>query len=339
MNREERNQFWKMLCSLQGNNIAEEYEKLSKIIKYPQYLYRYRPVSLSSIDALQRNCMYFSSANYYDDPFDTLLQINFNSLREEGMRVLTSSDLEQRFLDFAAKNSVNPDVVSKTIEMIKSSGFDPEQVVTTVINYMRNNIQSLLKSTLWSACFTESGDNETMWLKYADQYKGFCMIYDFHGSSKDLCGPQGKCKSYLVNNTGVSLYPVYYSDDGYDATDYAKQLTIVVMLTQVAGNMIPERILYLFINEFMKTYWEQEKVALIKSKCHEYDSEWRMLLHNPSTVPVIKEWIPYGVILGLRMSATAKDIVIRSSKMAGIKHIYESYIDDNYKLAHRELII
>lgn len=75
MDSEERKQFWEMLCSLTGNNVAEEYEKLSKTINYPHYLYRYRPVSLSSIDALQRNCMYFSSANYYDDPFDTLLQI------------------------------------------------------------------------------------------------------------------------------------------------------------------------------------------------------------------------------------------------------------------------
>lgn len=339
MDQEERKRFWEMLCSLQGNNIAEESEKLSKTIEYPQYLYRYRSVSLSSIDALQRNRMYFSNANYYDDPFDTLLQIDFNSLREEGRRILTSSDLKQQLLDFAAKNSVNPDVLNKTIDAIKSDGFDPEQVVTTVINYMRKNIQSLLKITLWSACFTESGDNETMWLKYADQYRGFCMIYDIYDSSKDLCGTQEKCKSCVVNNAGVSLYPVYYSDDGYDATPYAKQLTIVEMLTQFAGYMIPKSVLYLFINELSKTFWEQKKVALIKSKCHEYDREWRMLLHNSSPAPVMKEWIPYGVILGLRISDTDKDVVIRSSRMAGIEHIYESYIDDNYKLAHRELML
>ena len=178
-----------------------------------------------------------------------------------------------------------------------------------------------------------------MWLKYADQYKGFCIIYDLSDSSKDLCGSQEKCNSCVVNNAGVSLYPVYYSNDGYDATDYAKKLAIVVMLTQLGGNRLFGSTLNILIDRLFKTSWEQERVALIKSKCHEYDQEWRMLLHNSSSSPVMKEWIPYGIILGLRMMATDKDIVIRSSKMAGVEHIYESYINDNYRIAHRELVL
>lgn len=339
MDKEERKRFWEMLCSLQGNNLQKEYKKLAETICYPQYLYRYRLVSLSSIDALQRNRMYFSNANYYDDPFDTLLQIDFNSLREEGMRVLTSPDLEQHMLTFAACSGADSAVVNNAIDMIRSERFDPEQVVTLVIDYIRQNIQTLLKSTLWSVCFTESGDNETMWLKYADQYKGFCIIYDLSDSSKDLCGSKEKCNSCVVNNAGVSLYPVYYSNDGYDATDYAKKLAIVVMLTQLGGNRLFGSTLNILIDRLFKTPWEQERVALIKSKCHEYDQEWRILMHNSSPSPVMKEWIPYGIILGLRMSATDKDIVIRSSKMAGVEHIYESYINDNYRIAHRELVL
>lgn len=339
MDREERKRFWEMLCSLQGNDLQKEYKKLKETIRYPQYLYRYRSVSLSSIDALQRNRMYLSNANYYDDPFDTLLQIDFNSLREEGMRVLTSPDLEQQMLDFAVRSGANSVIANNAIDMIKQERFDPGQVVTEVIDYIRQYIQTLLKSTLWSACFTESGDNETMWLKYADQYKGFCIIYDLSDSSKDLCGSQEKCNSCVVNNAGVSLYPVYYSNDGYDATDYAKKLAIVVMLTQLGGNRLFGSTLNILIDRLFKTSWEQERVALIKSKCHEYDQEWRMLLHNSSSSPVMKEWIPYGIILGLRMMATDKDIVIRSSKMAGVEHIYESYINDNYRIAHRELVL
>ena len=34
MDQEERKRFWEMLCSLQGNNIAEESEKLSKTIEH-----------------------------------------------------------------------------------------------------------------------------------------------------------------------------------------------------------------------------------------------------------------------------------------------------------------
>lgn len=43
---------------------------------FPKYLYRYRPASLKAIEALRTNRLYFSTANYYDDPFDTFINID-----------------------------------------------------------------------------------------------------------------------------------------------------------------------------------------------------------------------------------------------------------------------
>ncbi len=45
-------------------------------IQYPRHLYRFRPVSFSSLDGLQGNKLYFSSADHYDDPFDSFLHID-----------------------------------------------------------------------------------------------------------------------------------------------------------------------------------------------------------------------------------------------------------------------
>ena len=73
MNHNDREHFWQTLCSLPGNDIAAEREQLFKAIKYPKLLFRYRPVSTKSLEALRTNKLYFSSANYYDDPFDTFL--------------------------------------------------------------------------------------------------------------------------------------------------------------------------------------------------------------------------------------------------------------------------
>ena len=47
--------------------------------------------------------------------------------------------------------------------------------------------------------------------------------------------------------------------------------------------------------------------------------------------------IPSGVILGLKVADQNRDIIIRASKMAGVDHIYESYINDKYKIDHREI--
>lgn len=83
MNHSEREQFWQTLCSLPGNDIVAERKQLFKSIKYPKLLFRYRPVSTKSLEALRTNRLYFSSANYYDDPFDTFLHIDIEAIRKE----------------------------------------------------------------------------------------------------------------------------------------------------------------------------------------------------------------------------------------------------------------
>ncbi len=339
MKQEDRRQFWNTLCGLNGIDLQADREKLEKTIKYPRYIYRYREVSLSTIDALQRNLVFFSTADHYDDPFDTLLYIDFNRIREEGRKVLSSDRLEQQIKYATAIFPTESEKIAYSIcSFVRNT--DHEVIIDTVINYLKNNIQSLLRKRQWTACFTEDGNNETMWIKYADQYKGFCLVYDLQDLSKDLCGKQEKCMNCVVNNAGTSLYPVYYSDEGYDATEYAKSLLGVFMLSAIANSMqLPVEIINSFISSFPSQLWQAERVALIKSKCHEYDMEWRLSLCNDAEPPVMKNWIPYGVILGLRISEQDKKLVIRSSQMAGIEHIFCSFINDQYKLEHKEIEI
>lgn len=338
MDQEERRQFWDVLCSLQGTDVQSESEELSKIITLPRYLYRYRAVSVSSIDALQRNHMFFSNAHYYDDPFDTLIHIDFDRIRDEGRKYLSSDQIRQQIHNLSEASIVDPRITDSLLAILDNT--DHEKIIDTATDYLKQNIQSLLKETLWTACFTESGDNETMWLKYADQYKGFCLVYDLQDSLRDLCGKQEKCSNCVVNNTGVSIYPVYYSDEGYDATEYAKNLAAVLIAQLVLKNSpISAEVLNAFIPSVQGQMWQPERIALIKSRCHEYDQEWRMLLRGNSKPPVMKEWIPSGVILGLKVTDQNRDIIIRASKMAGVDHIYESFINDKYKIDHREIML
>ena len=143
----------------------------------------------------------------------------------------------------------------------------------------------------------------------------------------------------IVNNAGVSIYPVYYSDEGYDATKYATNLAAVFIAQLVLKNSpISTEVINALIPSVQSQMWQPERIALIKSRCHEYDQEWRMLLRGNSKPPVMKEWKPSAVILGLKVTDQNKDIIIRASKMAGISHIYESFINDKYKIDHREII-
>lgn len=40
------------------------------------------------------------------------------------------------------------------------------------------SLRDEVKKDTWSVCFSENGFNEVLWLKYADQHRGFVQIYD-----------------------------------------------------------------------------------------------------------------------------------------------------------------
>ncbi|MCI9457855.1 MAG: hypothetical protein HFE44_12940 [Oscillospiraceae bacterium] len=68
-------------------------------------------------------------------------------------------------------------------------------------------------------------------------------------------------------------------------------------------------------------------MMLIKKKCHQYDNEWRMITGCAMKPPIMMEWIPVGVILGLRMEKSEENLVISLARQAGIKKIYKSIIN------------
>lgn len=333
MDNKERKRFWDVLCSADGKDVNSDSKKIAETITCPRFLYRYRPISLSSIDALQRNMLYFSKANYYDDPFDTIIKIDFGELFRFAENFFQSEDIPKGLEDFSMSLGIKMTDVDNAKAILQK--YTPSEIAKTIVDYTKNNYQSVLKKELWSVCFAESGINETMWLKYAQQYEGFCVVYDLDDSTKRMCGKKEKCRECIVNLTGTTLYPIYYTDDGYDATDYLKN----IIVRDIAGKYLAPCVAAMLRQVFPEMPWEQERITLNKSKCHEYDQEWRMLLRGKTKDTVVAEWIPYGVIIGLRMSERDRDIVVRSAKMAGIEHLFELYISDETRLDMREVDI
>ena len=330
MDREERQAFWDALCRADGKDIANDWSTIRKTLYYPDFLFRYRAVSVSSIDALQLNYLYYSNADYYDDPFDTLIKIDYGKIHSSIKEILSEKDVSAQLKSMCDALNIREEIYNNANNILETKS--TEEIDIYVDRFLKDHIQSILKQSLWTACFTESGVNETMWLKYADQYKGFCLVYDMKDTEKLKCGRLEKCGNCVVNSMGFSLYPVYYSDNGYDATEYAKRLAV----SFIVQNKIPS-----YADAIMKMLpnglWEQERITLVKSKCHEYDQEWRMILHNKASGPMLQEWVPYGVIIGLRTSDQNRKIILRSAKNAGIEHIFETFINDNNKLDMREI--
>lgn len=328
MNSQEREVFWNTLCSLPGKDIVEEREQLFKSIKYPKLLFRYRPVSTKNLEALRTNKLYFSSANYYDDPFDTFLHIDIEVIKSAYSSTFQTPE--------------RTEAVVNGVKTLFGGILTEEQAAQLTVENVTNAhshglIESFLNSALalrdevkkdtWSVCFSENGFNEVLWLKYADQHKGFVQIYDLENGENFLCGKQEMCANCGIKIYGTPLYPIYYSDTPYDATNFAK-LVALRKIRELPGVTIPQQ-----LYEVVGTgFWEQERTTLIKKECHKHDEEWRMITGCIMKPPVVMEWIPSGIILGLRMDAAEENLVISMAKEAGVKNIYKSYIDSQNRL-------
>lgn len=327
MDSHERKIFWETLCSLPGKNFEAEREQLLKTIKYPKLLFRYRPVNIKNLEALRTNKLYFSSANYYDDPFDTFLHIDIEKIKKEFRSAFQNTESTAAVIDGAKA------LLGNILTEQQASQLTPENILSALPGITDNFLYTALtmrdevKKDTWSVCFSEKGYNEASWLKYADQHKGFVQIYDLDNGENFLCGKQEKCKSCGIKNYGTLLSPIHYSDTPYDATNFAK-FVMLHKITEATEVQIPQE----FYEKVGSALWERERTTLIKKECHKYDEEWRMITGCIMKPPIMMEWIPSGIILGLRMKPAEENLVISMAKEAGIKQVYKAYIDEQNKL-------
>lgn len=325
MTSKERKKFWEVLVSLTGQNIPEECETLSKTIKYPQKLYRFRKADIKSLEALRTNRLYFSSAAYYDDPFDSFCSINWNTVAEGITHAL--GDENQRKIAFNILSQQS----GCTIEQV-SAFFSSRNIKEWILegNNIIEQLRKIIQNMQRSICFTEKDLNEVLWLKYSDNHTGFALEFDF--SPQSLLIDNGWRGTPTENNAKYySIYPVYYSNKAYDSTNYVRAVaegmasSIISQSQQQSSLTIPPEM-----------YWQIERISLIKHKCHEYDKEWR-IIHPYSKEPLYMSWKPSGVIIGLKAEKPTRDLIISLSKEAGISNIYECYIDNKNKLNKRRI--
>lgn len=320
MNNSERKAFWDTLCNIRDNT-PEKIRSLCSTIEIPDSLCRFRSVSENSLMQLQENKLYYSSADYYDDPFDTFIHVDLPRLKD-------IHSTFSKMLEFDKSESLN--ILNKLGSTIGISGEE-------FMNNLKENpldiprfeveiisIREAIQKNLFSICFCENELNETLWIKYANNYKGFVLVYDMKSQYTFLCGQEQICKNCRSMREMPSLYPVYYSENAYDATKFA----LTCMLRREAGK-IPPRIIEMFNKEVV---WDEERISLIKKKCHEYDEEWRMLRPTMSLERTCIKMKPSKIILGLRMPEYEKLLTVSAAKVAGISRVEELFINEKDQL-------
>lgn len=331
MSCNEMQDYWQTLCSFSGEDIPNEVSQLMAKIRYPRFLYKYRAVNNNNLDALRSNKLFFSKASSYDDPFDTFLHIDVEKIRQELASYSASPDaitiLSEKIRErFQHTPHISHDFIQRFMSGEGLKQLLQSEITDQFVDYVLT-LRTRIQEEILSICFSENGLNETSWLKYADMHRGFCLMYDLDDPDSFHCGKLDRCVNCGVYKNGTRLYPVYYSNTPHDATDFAK-LVVGQDMIQKLGGALPD-----FIQEGLKPLpWEMERNSLIKKECHKYDEEWRIIANCKMNLPAMIECVPAGVIIGLRTSSVDKNLIISMAKEAGVKNIYQSYIDEKNRL-------
>lgn len=322
-----RKAFWDALLNVKLDN-PQSIEALRQAATPPRLLCRFRPVSEKSLLQLQENKLYYSSADYYDDPFDTYFYIDLTNLKRF---VETLKQL------LAGKNETVMKGLEAVAPLLNVSSESLVQSLTHTVpdfSELRGQLEVIRKDIqkqLFSICFCENPCNETLWLKYADNHRGFVQIYDLSCETTFLCGKEEICRNCPSGQHPPQFYPVFYSDERYDASKFA--LGCRMMQDTHWGTLAP-LVQQLILKDMA---WEVERISLIKKKCHEYDQEWRMLRPQIACGRTYVKMRPCRVIAGLRMPEYQCRLVHSAATVAGISDIRKMYIDDSDRLNSRPM--
>lgn len=322
-----RKAFWDALLNVKLDN-PQSIEALRQAATPPRLLCRFRPVSEKSLLQLQENKLYYSSADYYDDPFDTYFYIDLTNLKR------FVETLKQML---AGKNETVMKGLEAVAPLLNVSSESLVQSLTHTVpdfSELRGQLEVIRKDIqkqLFSICFCENPCNETLWLKYADNHRGFVQIYDLSCETTFLCGKEEICRNCPSGQHPPQFYPVFYSDERYDASKFA--LGCRMMQDTHWGTLAP-LVQQLILKDMA---WEVERISLIKKKCHEYDQEWRMLRPQIACGRTYVKMRPCTVIAGLRMPEYQCRLVHSAATVAGISDIRKMYIDDSDRLNSRPM--
>lgn len=234
----------------------------------PDRLYKYRSCEDKHISAFEKDELWLSTSDLFNDPFDTLIQYDEEKIRSAFDCILQPDIFDARPNHIAAggemaepiNHLVDPKEIDnlrvKAVEaMALGKKFMPseEQMIQFIIHqevYL-TLLPKIAQRFLSVACLSEKIDSILMWSHYSYNHTGFVLGYDLR-------------PLLLPNERNVGLYPVVYSDKRYNAEEF---------------------LLYLFGSLMQLPIKEADKMSSIKLLLYkslewQYEREWRVIKTN-----------------------------------------------------------
>lgn len=294
-------------------------------------IFRYRKLSVDqiekNIDAFEKDRLFFSTPANFNDPYDSLLYVDREKISEDiqhNWKIGMDSYLDKLQRD-------NPQIAAFGRAMWY--GKNRQKFIDNYFNELYEKIEKVknnIRNRVKIICFSQDCLSLPMWAHYAEEHKGFILVYD-----KDEI-MQAKCfdKSHNKIKQELCLKPICYSDTRTNMTDNMHEYLLKYeMPSSMDVSKLPD-IPPLKMREFI----------LSKRKDWEYEKEWRLI---PGVIDIKKDnplcyisIIPKAVILGEKCLGINQQKLCEIASKKGVP-VFKARINDgvNYDMKIEDIDI
>lgn len=219
----------------------------------PPSLFRYRAGLDCHFDALEKDEIWGSTVDYFNDPFEWTPCFNLHNIQECINQSCDPSIIEPQikpiqcgFPSSELRAMLEPDNLEKLSRILhkveRSDAF--AQILQLGKSRMENiflhNFDEYVQTfyqTIFSwapsrniACLSEDNLSTVMWGHYADGHKGFAIEYDFKSQQTEceiVCDNKAVCSNFALK---LPIAPIIYSEKRFDAS----KLLIFIFTTDLA---------------------------------------------------------------------------------------------------------
>ena len=157
------------------------FETIFELCKYPTFykysswapvswdLYYKEEVKCKGRENFENNCLYFSSPEKFNDPFDCNLEFDCSNISESGLQERLFKLADENNVKFNSELEKELQIIAMAKNIIGNGG-DTSQINKWLAG-------SFIKS-IGVACLTEVPDSILMWSHYAQNHTGYCIGFD-----------------------------------------------------------------------------------------------------------------------------------------------------------------
>lgn len=338
-----RDEFEKIIQNIEVNSKTPQDEfnvKMQPMLQLiqknvPAQLYKFRECTENNLGAFENDEIWLSKASLFNDLHDSLLFFDKTEILAQAKQIFSPENVSaiyqslkqsQSFLNqFSFQNTDIHTAIINGLNTLDENSFCNmvQQLVPNLDIFLESCFKSLkndIRNQTKMACLSRSIKSPLMWAHYANNHKGFAIEYDFRGNNISQCAncPNRSCPDIKL----ATIYPIIYSDNRFDATQYGKWY-----IEQYMKMHLGIRAESVFKDEFLFT-----KAALYKSNDWEYEDEWRIICSTPNLLTEQKDCYPIkkkptAIYFGSQISDIYRNILTRIADEKGIAK-YQVYVED-----------